>query len=703
MKKTLGIIFFFLINVIQAQNYQLIWSDEFGGDLLDENIWTKETGAGGWGNGELQYYTDREVNSTVSDGTLKIKAMAESYHGSSYTSARIKTQGVKFWKYGKIEARLKLPYGQGIWPAFWMLGENISSAGWPACGEIDIMEKIGGDGNEATVYGTLHWEQNGHAQYGGSYTLPSGYFQDEFHLFTAEWDEQKVVWYVDGIQYHVIDITPSGLSEFHDEFFIILNVAVGGEWPGYPNATTVFPQVMEVDYVRVYKKKENLPAVYVTAPFNNTVVSSGSDIEVAVQANFSKGIEKVDFFQGSMKIGETNVISYKMNWLNLYPGQYRLNATAYSENGLPGFSPVINITVEGNPTTSPYAGYPHSVPGIIEAEDYDISGTQDAWADGDSSNLGEIYRTDGVDIQKCFDEYGEYEIYSINSGEYLTYTVDCAVEAQYLFELRSASEIDNGKIKISLDGTDLFGEIIIPNSGGSNVWEDVITDEFLLTAGIHEVKIMFTGGDFKFNRFGIYEPATVPSVEINYPVGGEVVSAGQVMDIRWESLKVEDVKIGFSSNGGTSWEFVSEGNTAKFGAFRWKTPQIESDECTIMIIDAENSNLRSQSGSFTINSSSDVDEEDPCEPEFALMQNYPNPFNPETNISFTLPDREYVRLKIFDLEGREVATLVDEPMEAGIHSVTFAARDHGELSTGIYFYIIETGSYTDTKKMLYLK
>ncbi len=142
---------------VQAQSYTLVWSDEFLGSTINPNNWTHETGGGGWGNNELQYYTDRADNSYIQNGKLVIEAKEESFGGRDYTSARLITKGKQFFKYGRIEARMKLPYGQGLWPAFWMLGENISSIGWPACGEIDIMEMIGGTNNNHVVHGTLHW------------------------------------------------------------------------------------------------------------------------------------------------------------------------------------------------------------------------------------------------------------------------------------------------------------------------------------------------------------------------------------------------------------------------------------------------------------------------------------------------------------------------------------------------------------------
>jgi len=243
-------------SILYSQSWQLVWSDEFDAVTLDETSWTREVGwNGGWGNNELQYYTNRNENSFLENGNLIIEALKENYGGREYTSARLKTQNKKFFKYGKIEANIKLPYGQGIWPAFWMLGQNISSVGWPACGEIDIMEMIGGVNNDNTAYGTAHWENEGqHLQSGGNYSLNTGIFADDFHKFTIIWDHQFIRWYIDDNLYYTFSVIPFDRTEFHKEFFIILNIAVGGNWPGPPNLSTIFPQRMEVDYVRVYQQ-----------------------------------------------------------------------------------------------------------------------------------------------------------------------------------------------------------------------------------------------------------------------------------------------------------------------------------------------------------------------------------------------------------------------------------------------------------------
>ncbi|MCB9282904.1 MAG: family 16 glycosylhydrolase [Lewinellaceae bacterium] len=232
---------------------QLIWQDEFSGAELNPDYWTFEigTGSNGWGNNESQYY--RKENTTLYNGNLVIEARKEVFSGSAYTSSRMITKNKFDFKYGRVDIRAALPYGQGIWPALWMLGGNISSVGWPACGEVDIMELIGHQ--PATVYGTAHWSNAGqHAQYGGNKSLLSGTFNDAFHVFSLVWNANQLQWLLDDQVYHSMDITPAELSEFHQNFFFIFNVAVGGLWPGYPDATTVFPQRMIVDYIRVFQQ-----------------------------------------------------------------------------------------------------------------------------------------------------------------------------------------------------------------------------------------------------------------------------------------------------------------------------------------------------------------------------------------------------------------------------------------------------------------
>jgi beta-glucanase (GH16 family) len=247
--------------------WTLVWSDEFDGPAgasVDRSRWTFDVGGGGWGNEELETYTDRTANASLDgNGNLVIVADRETLAGPdgiprSYTSARLKTQGLFTHGYGRFEGRMQVPYGQGLWPAFWLLGADISTVGWPACGEIDIMENIGRE--PGTVHGSLH-APRGASDVGsatGSFALPAGQrFADAFHVFAVEWEPNQVRFYVDGTLYQTR--TPADLPAgtrwvFDHPSFVILNVAVGGTWPGSPDATATFPQRMHVDYVRVYSR-----------------------------------------------------------------------------------------------------------------------------------------------------------------------------------------------------------------------------------------------------------------------------------------------------------------------------------------------------------------------------------------------------------------------------------------------------------------
>ena len=242
--------------------YSLTWSDEFSGAEINTDNWGYEIGGSGWGNNELQYHTNR--NAYLKDGLLVLRAQQESYGGRSYTSSRLKTQGKQNFKYGRIDVRARLPEGAGIWPALWMLGKNITDVGWPKSGEIDIMEMVGGnspqdkhpDGDRTTV-GTMHWNNNGlNGSYSpvntGGYRKLSTSLSEEFHVFSIQWDVNGIGWYIDDVRYSFKTINST--QPFREEFFLVMNIAVGGNWPGSPNSSTAFPQRMVVDYVRVFQK-----------------------------------------------------------------------------------------------------------------------------------------------------------------------------------------------------------------------------------------------------------------------------------------------------------------------------------------------------------------------------------------------------------------------------------------------------------------
>ncbi len=245
---------------LETRNWELVWSDEFEGaanESPDSLKWTYDIGRGqdGWGNQELQYYTDSPNNVSLDgNGNLVITARAESFGGGAFTSARIKTEGLFEQAYGRFEARMITPYGPGLWPAFWMLGSNIDEVSWPQCGEIDIMEQRGQEPH--IVHGTVH----GPGYSAGNavtkaYSLTNDRFDADYHIYAVEWFEDRIDFFVDDFLYH--RIRPSDVNGewvFNQPFFLILNVAVGGTYVGFPTAQTPFPQRMTIDYVRVYRE-----------------------------------------------------------------------------------------------------------------------------------------------------------------------------------------------------------------------------------------------------------------------------------------------------------------------------------------------------------------------------------------------------------------------------------------------------------------
>ena len=268
---------------------RLAWSDEFEGSSLNGQLWNHDIGGWGWGNNESQYY--RPENTSIQEGHLVITAKEEAFGGKNYTSSRIKTEGSRTFTYGRVDIRAALPRGQGIWPALWALGENFADVGWPYSGEIDIMEMIGGqdeygNGREAEVHGTVHWNRGGlgapysHTYIGGKIRKTDGDFADGFNVFSLIRTEDRIEWLVNDERYYSFLINDSAdLAPFRKPFFLIFNIAVGGNWPGYPDASTQFPQHLVVDYVRVFEVGSCGPTGCVT--FDESTASSEASTRFA--------------------------------------------------------------------------------------------------------------------------------------------------------------------------------------------------------------------------------------------------------------------------------------------------------------------------------------------------------------------------------------------------------------------------------------
>ena len=254
------------ISTAVSSDWQLIWHDEFRGrrgSKPDKRKWTAELGGGGWGNQEFEFYTDHNAYQD-GKGHLVIEARRENPANSScwygpcrYTSARLITKGKFALTYGRVEGRIKIPSGQGIWPAFWMLGQDIDVVGWPKCGEIDIMENIGRE--PATIHGTIHGPNYfGAGGISENYSLKEGRFADRFHIFAVEWDSHQISFFVDGNAYFTVTraaVEQRGKWVYDHPFYLLLNVAVGGSWPGDPDSSSTYPQFLLVDYIRVYQRR----------------------------------------------------------------------------------------------------------------------------------------------------------------------------------------------------------------------------------------------------------------------------------------------------------------------------------------------------------------------------------------------------------------------------------------------------------------
>ena len=457
--------------------WTMVWNDEFSGaanTAPDSTRWTYDTGGGGWGNGELETYTNSTAN-TYQDGAGHL-VISANYGGGSYTSGRIKTQTLFDQAYGRVEASIQIPQGNGIWPAFWMLGSNINNVGWPACGEIDMMENIGQYNPPNVIGGHIHGPvlPGGGDYYGGSgvgtnYTLPSGNFTGGYHLFAAEWNPSQITFYVDGTAYQTLssaNLPGGGQWVFNHPFFILLNLAVGGV-SGTPNSGS-FPQQMLVDYVRVYKLTDNG-----TSPWGGTAVSLPGTIQA----------ENYDTYNDSADPTE--------------PGE------GFAYNGL-----------------------------------------------GATNTSGQYRTGDAVSIENCGDAGGGYDVDYTTPGQWLQYTVNVTQSATYSLDVRVASNEAGGSFHVAVDGTTVTGELTAPNTAGWQNYADVTAGGIALTAGTHVILLvedtLSSGGlgvcNFNYLTFSLpatptptftqtftptYTPTTVPPVCAAWTVQGSAFTSGQ--------------------------------------------------------------------------------------------------------------------------------------------------------------------------------
>ena len=478
--------FLFISPYGYTQSWQLVWQDEFTNAIGPDWVFEIGTGSGGWGNNELQYY--RQQNASVSNGQLVITARRESVGGMQYTSARMKTQGRKSWRYGRIEARIAIPAFQGVWPAFWMLGDNITSVGWPACGEIDVMEHINTGGN---VHGTMHWQDhnNNYANYGGSTSTSV----TNFHVYSIEWTPSYIRWFVDGVQYHEADITNgiNGTHEFHNNHFIILNMAIGGNWPGFIVDNNAFPANMYVDYVRVYQQTSQPPSVvtvYQHCNFGGYAVGlpvgnyTLSDLQ-------SRGIINDDISSVRVQSG----YQVRMFQNNNYGGSSVLKTGDDACLVDDGFNDAT--------TSIQVAAATPSFSLTVQAENYTAMS--------------------GVQTEGTSDTGGGLNVGWIDTNDWMAYgNINVPTTGSYLLEYRVASP-GGGRLSQDLNsGSLVLGQVNVPATGGWQNWT-TISQTVNINAGTYSFGIFAAQGGWNINWWRISRVGTSAQM---IPASTEVVA-----------------------------------------------------------------------------------------------------------------------------------------------------------------------------------
>jgi beta-glucanase (GH16 family) len=494
-----------------SQNWQLVWSDEFTNSISSD--WVFETGGGGWGNNELEYYLPQ--NASVQNGQLVITAKEQSYGGENYTSVRMKTQGKQSWKYGKIEASIAMPSFQGVWPAFWMLGDNISSVGWPACGEIDIMEHVNTGGQ---INGSCHWSSNGSE---ADYTAASSTSVTGFHVYSIEWTPTYINWYIDGNQYNQINIANNAgnTGAFQNNFFILLNMAIGGNWPGFSIDNTAFPANMYVDYVRVYQDAGNT-----TTTTTTTTSSSGTLIQAENYSAMSNvKTEATSDAGGGLDVGYINAGSW-MAYDNInfpvsgtYTVQYRIaspNGGTLSMDLNAGSIQLGNVSL---PATGGWQNWTTVSKTItVNAGTYNVgifaqtAGWNINWFQiippTPSSVViqAENYSAmSNVQTEATSDVGGGLDVGYISAGSWMAYdNINFPVSGTYTVQYRIASP-NGGTLSMDLNaGSIQLGNVSLPATGGWQNWTTV-SKTITVNAGTYNVGIFAQTAGWNINWFSI--------------------------------------------------------------------------------------------------------------------------------------------------------------------------------------------------------
>ena len=659
-----------------GQNYQLVWQDEFDGTQVDPTKWEAQIGDGcpslcGWGNNELQYY--RSQNATVAGGLLTITAKKESYAGRLYTSARLRTRNRGDWTRGRIEMRAKMPIGQGFWPAFWMLPTDAVYGVWAASGEIDIVEYLGHQPNR--VFGTLH--------YGGAYpnnqyssnadTLRTGTFNATFHDFALEWEPCAMRWYVDGVLYATqTNWSSTGgpyPAPFDQRFHLLLNLAVGGNLPGAPDGTTVFPQQLQVDYVRVYQLVDGSAC---TLPFDG--MDHGNP---AANGWFS--------FGGSVGGGGIGA-----NTTDLPPvGGCRASLQGgWGSGGTPGFFGGFGRTNRLN-----LSGYTHFT----------------FWIHPDAN---QAYR---IEVNLQDDDNGDDTIPGTPNGADDEFQFNCIVSpsgphatsggAWQRVSIPLASFFDDNSYHYG--GNGIFDPV--PVGGGGNGRLVNVVWSIVSTSGQNV--------SFRTDRWAFTRQTSSVAGRIWSDADNDGVADPAESGINGVSVSLYDVLYGaviatqttagdgnysFPALLGGPYEVRVEPATLPAGS----TPSYDPDGVATANLFALELNCDTAAANKDFGYAPPATDAPPAFVNGEMLrQNYPNPFNPRTVIEFEMPEPGVAALTVHDVAGRWIQSLVDGPRPAGRQRVEWDGLDAGgqAVPSGVYYYTLRTDQGRWVRRMTLLR
>ncbi len=491
---------------VAAQDWRLVWSDEFDQDgPVDETRWSHQVGGGGWGNAELQFYTDRRLENTrVEGGHLIIEAIHEPFSGHEYTSARLRSLGKGDWLYGRVEVRAMLPKGLGTWPAIWMLASDSDhgNRGWPDTGEIDIMEAVGHDAGK--THSAVHTNALNHLMGNNpSATAAVPTSADEFHVYALEWTPMRITTFVDGEPNLVFNRDNADWQRwpFDKPFHILLNLAVGGTWGGAQGVDpNDFPAQFVIDHVRVYEDASGPPTVTFPVASVPTEVAPGSPFSAQASASDpASPIVSVDIFQQDGLMARTDSDEAAFSVESLHPGCYALRAVATDADGWSGVSDTLFVQAGDTCGQAPYLMQAWRIPGRFEAEYYDLGGAGVAWADLSQGNAGTgIRQAESVDIGPSGDLGGGYSIEKVARREWVEYSVNVEEAGVYRIVARVAGTTD-GQMLLSMDGMDLDAPLTYASTSSTTFYRNASLEGFTLEEGPAVLRVTFDGLGTRLN------------------------------------------------------------------------------------------------------------------------------------------------------------------------------------------------------------